>query len=482
MGESRTCKRAGRHRKVWGSLCAALLLAGCTHDGDGAVPDINAPARYSVQRTPQPALPVAADWWRAYRAAELDALMALARQDNLDIAAAKARLAQAEAALISSRAPLFPQVSASGRAMRQRVSGFERSTHDAGLDGAWALDIFGRNKALLEAAERTMQASRADADLVALSVSAAIATTYFEIAALQDRLALAQRNAATAARVLRTIRARAAAGTTSGLEEAQQETLVANQRAAIPVLRQRLQEARNALAVLVARPPMSFSLTGGSLMRLKAPAIAPGLPSDLLTRRADIKEAEMSLAAQGANVRAARAAFYPSLSLTASGGYQSADLARLFRPENALFSLAAGLTQTVFDGGALQGNLDGQKARQTQSLIAYRKSVLTAFADVENALSSVRNTADQVGRQGEAVSAARKAFRITDERLDAGVIDIVTLLNAQATLFSAEDAMVQARLARMQASVALYQALGGGWIAPDEMRPAPAAQQTGAIP
>lgn len=414
-------------------------------------------------------------WWRQYHTNALTHMIEQALTDNLDIAAARARIQQAQGSVMTSRAPLLPQVAASGSATRARRLLQESDALEAGLNGSWALDIFGRNLAALEAAQASLKASEAEADVAALSVSASIASTYFRLTALQERLNLAQRNASTASRVLKTIRNRAQAGTTSGLEEAQQETLVANQQAVIPVLRQQSVEARNALAVLMGRAPTSFAMDAtlmpkaGALQRTHVPMVPVGLPSDLLTRRADLYAAHQRLAALGANVQAAKAAFFPSIALTAQGGYQSTALVALFRPENALFSLAASLSQTIFDGGTLHGQLQTRQAQYSESLISYRKSVLTAFADVENALAARRNTAEQVQRRITAVNAARRAFRITDERLEAGVIDLVILLNAQATLFSAEDALVQARLEQMDASVALYQALGGGWNAPQAL-------------
>jgi outer membrane protein TolC len=192
--------------------------------------------------------------------------------------------------------------------------------------------------------------------------------------------------------------------------------------------------------------------------------VTPGLPSELLTQRPDIREAEAQLAAANANVENARAQMLPSITLTGEGGYQSAVLRTLLRPESALFTLGAGLVQPIFDGARLQGNLDLQKGKQDELLQTYRKAVISGFADVENALDGIRQTALRERLQGEVVSSSRRAFDIAEQRLREGTVDLVTVLQTQQTLYQAIDGLTLARLAHMQAIVGLYQALGGGWL------------------
>jgi len=199
------------------------------------------------------------------------------------------------------------------------------------------------------------------------------------------------------------------------------------------------------------------------MQRLALPRVTPGLPSDLLTQRPDIREAELNLAAANANVYAARAAFLPSIQLTGQDGFTSAILRSLFRPEAAFFSIAAGLTQPIFDGGNLLGNLEQRKGRQEELLQNYRKAVISAFADVDNALVAVQQQAEFERLQRQVVEASRRAFNIAETRLREGTVDLVTVLTSQQTLFQAQDALAQARLGRLQAIVSLYQALGGGW-------------------
>ncbi|MFN5569727.1 MAG: efflux transporter outer membrane subunit, partial [Bradyrhizobium sp.] len=284
-----------------------------------------------------------------------------------------------------------------------------------------------------------------------------------QVLAAQDRIRTAERNIASATRVLDAIRERQKAGTGNDLDVAQQESVLANQKAAVPPLRQTLDQNVNALAVLVARSPEGIRVSGGSLDQIKTPRVTPGLPSELLTQRPDIRRQEAQLASATANVGSARAQFFPSIQLTGNGGYQSAALVSLFQPHAAFFSLAGSLTQPIFDGGRILGNFENAKARQDELLQTYRKTVIQAFTDVNNALFAIKQTTIRLQLQRQVVAASRRAFELSEQQLRAGTADIVTVLNTQLTLFQAEDALWQAQLARLQAFVSLYQALGGGW-------------------
>ncbi len=239
--------------------------------------------------------------------------------------------------------------------------------------------------------------------------------------------------------------------------------MVANQRALVPPLRQTLDQNINALATLVSRPPESVRVAGGSLNQIAIPRVTPGLPSELLTQRPDIRRQEAQLASATANVGSARAQFFPSIQLTGQGGYQSSALSSLFQPHAAFFSLVGSATQPIFDGGQILGNFEFTKARQDELLQIYRKTVVQSFADVDNALMSIRQTTIKLRLQRDVVASSLRAFQLAEQQLRAGTADIVTVLNTQTTLFQAEDALSQAQLARLLAIVSLYQALGGGW-------------------
>ena len=297
-----------------------------------------------------------------------------------------------------------------------------------------------------------------------------VANAYFLVLEANDRLRIARNNMAAATRVFNLIKQRFDVGTASALDTAQQESLVNTQRASIPPLEETLRQNAVTLAVLIGRTPESVTIRGGSMSRLQIPPVTPGLPSDLIGQRPDIREAEAQLASANANVYSARAAMLPSIQLTGEGGYQSAILKTLLRPESAFYNVAAGLTQPIFDGFRLQGLLDFQVGRQDELLQLYRKAIVNGFADVERALIAVQQTALRVRLQRDVVTSSQRAFDISETRLREGTIDQVTLLQTQQTLFTAQDVLAQAQFDRLTAVVSLFQALGGGWDKPKPTR------------
>ena len=253
------------------------------------------------------------------------------------------------------------------------------------------------------------------------------------------------------------------AGTGTDLDVAQQEAVLANQRASVPPLRQTLDRTSTRWRRWCRGRRKAVRITGGSLNQIAIPRVTPGLPSELLTQRPDIRRQEAQLASATANVGSARAQFFPSIQLTGQGGYQSSALVSLFQPHAAFFSLVGSATQPIFDGGRILGNFEFTKAKQDELLQTYRKTVVQSFADVDNALMAIRQTTIKLRLQRDVVAASRRAFQLSEQQLRAGTADIVTVLNTQLTLFQAEDALWQAQLARLLAIVSLYQALGGGW-------------------
>jgi NodT family efflux transporter outer membrane factor (OMF) lipoprotein len=458
-----------------GGTAMMQMLTGCILNAERLDLALDVPPAYRATRDrPHAAVP-APDWWRGFRSGELTALMEEAQAANFDIAAAIARIVQADAQARIAGAPLLPLLVGDADVTRSRSpntsgagSGRSRTVYTAALNASYEVDFWGKNRAALVAAEQTAVATRFDREVVALSVLASVANAYFQVLSSQDRIRIARNNFTAANRVLTLIRQRQQAGTASSLDVAQQESVVNTQRAAIPPLEQTLRQNIATLAVLIGKPPQRVTLRGGSMSRLAIPRVTPGLPSELLGQRPDIREAEALLAAAQANVVSARAAFFPSIRLTGDGGYASTALRTLFRPESAFYSVAAGLTQPIFDGYLLLGQLELQKGRREELVQLYRKAVISAFADVESALVAVLQTAQRERLQRDVVTSSRQAFDIAETRLREGTVDLVTVLNTQQTLFQAEDALAQARLARLQAVVSLFQALGGGWTVQQE--------------
>jgi outer membrane protein, multidrug efflux system len=468
-------KRAARWLTA---LCIVAGSAGCILTSDLPDPALDTPQGYKFGKPTGSDAPPPLDWWRGFGSPELTVLMEEAQNVNLDIAAAIARFIQADAQARIAGAPLLPTLGLNGpgNVLQQsysRVSGSSQNglstggrevvNYSTALSASYMLDFWGQYRDAAQAADETAVANRFDRDVTALTTLTAVATAYFQVLASQDRIRTAERNIASASHILDAIRQRFKAGTGTDLDVAQQESVLANQRAAVPPLRQTLDQNVNALALLVSRPPESVRVTGGSMNQIMIPRVTPGLPSELLTQRPDIRRQEAQLASATANVGSARAQFFPSIQLTGGGGYQSSALVSLIQPHAAFFSIIGSVNQPIFDGGAILGNFEYTKAKQNELLQTYRKTVVSAFTDVDNALVAIRDSTDKLRLQRQVVAASRRAFSLSEQQLKAGTADIVTVLNTQLTLFQAEDVLWQAQLARLLAIVSLYQALGGGW-------------------
>ncbi len=495
------------------SILLALPLAACDLGPDYQRPALAIPAAFrGTVESAQAAWP-AVGWWRAFGSPELDRLIEDARANNQNLAAAAARVVQADAQVSINGSPLLPTVNGTGNASYSRIgssrggaisgvttgtggvtsttsTGSGTTTQTTGSTGttvvtgasgsrytdsrqysvqgavSYEVDFWGKNRATFESAQASALFSRFDQANVALTVVTSVATTYFNALGAADQLDVARRNLQDAQSTLKVFQVRVEVGTATALDVAQQEALVAGQAAQIPGFQSQMQQQVIALATLVGRPPESITIKADTLAGLPAPAVGGGLPSELLARRPDVASAEASLLAQNGNVRAARAAFFPSVTLTAQGGIESLALTTLLGPGSLLFTAAASLTQTIFDNGLKQGDLDQAKGRFAELVADYRQAALQAFQDAETYLVAVRYAAQQEVLQRQAVTVAQRAADIARAQLAAGTVDITTVLNTQTTLFADQANFVQARLAHFQALINLYKALGGGWMLP----------------
>ncbi|MFC3694942.1 efflux transporter outer membrane subunit [Chenggangzhangella methanolivorans] len=441
----------------------ALALAGCADKWDRPALGVDAPDRWRDESGAKAAWP-SPDWWRGFKSAELSLLIETAERENQDIGAALARIEQADAQSRIAGAPLIPLVSASADAQAERVSGSRRTVGllQAQLNASYELDFWGKNRANLRSAEASAAAARFAKEVVALGVVTSVANTYFALMASQEQLLIARNNVASAKTILDAIQGRVDAGTATALDRAQQRSVLDQEKARIPEIEQNIRLNETALALLLGRPPVRLSVKGGRMTGLAVPKVSPGIPSEVLLRRPDMRQVEAELAATDSDVTAARAAFLPSFDLTAAGGVASTALRSLFASQSLVYALAAGVTQPLLDP-TLPGELDLAKGRYRENLFAYRRAAVQSFVDVENALVSVRKTTEQERLQRSAVDSAREAYDIAREQLKGGAIDITTVLTAQQSLFSAQDILVEVRLARFQAIVSLFEALGGGW-------------------
>ena len=475
-------------------LLLAPALSGCILGSERPELNLEVPAAYrEAPKSSVDAAVPALDWWRGFRSKELTTLMEDAQVFNLDIAVAIAQVVQADAQVGVSGSPLFPSITGTATAEQEKVStatagggsgggGSTFANYNLGLTASYMIDFWGKNRATLYAAEENATMARYNREVVTLTTLVTVADTYFQVLAAQDELRVARRNLAAAERILTLIKQQFTGGTASQLDLSQQEALVSTERAAIPPLEVTLRQNIAALSLLVARAPANFNVSGGALTSIVVPRVTPGMPSELLYQRPDIRQAEAQLASSNFSVESARAAFFPQIQLTASTGVQSAALAALFGPGAWYYTLAAGLTQPIFDGFLLESQLKQAKGVQLQYLQAYRKAVLSAFADVEKALVALSQATLQERLQIEAVTNSRKAFDVSETQLRAGTVNLITVLQTQQTLLIAENTLAQVRLTKLLAASSLFQALGGGWTPDGKLASAQVPVQAPEVP
>jgi NodT family efflux transporter outer membrane factor (OMF) lipoprotein len=461
-----------------GALLALGLgpaLCGCILGTERPELNLEVPAAYRAapKSDADAAVPIV-DWWRGFKSRELTSLMDAAQVHNLDIAVAIAQIVQADAQVGVSGAPLLPTLTGNGSADRQKLSsatsssssGFGGGTFNqfsTSLTASYMVDFWGKNRATLYAAEENATVARYNREVVTLSTIVTVANTYFQVLAAQDQLRVTRQNLEAAERILALIKKQFNGGTASQLDVSQQEALVATQRAAIPPLEVTVGQNIAALALLVGRAPANFTVHGGSTRAIVVPRVTPGLPSELLYQRPDIRQVEAQLASSNFSVESARAAFFPQIQLTGTTGFQSAALASLFTPGAWFYTLTASLTQPIFEGFLLESQLKQAKGVQLQNLNAYRKSVLSAFADVEKALIALQKFTLQERLQAQVVAASRQAFDVAEKQLNGGTVNLITVLQTEQTLFTAENTLILVRLNKLLAATSLFQALGGGW-------------------
>lgn len=479
-----------RSRHPWGrrigqlTLVVALALGGCSTPGKPPLsPEIatSMPMAWDERALADAhAASVDPAWWRSFNSDELSALIAAALNANPNLAIAAERVLQAEAQVRIAGASLFPQLSVGAGTARAKVrlDGGDWKTSDASsasFSASYELDLWGGNAAGVRAAESSLRATRFDRETVRLTLVAGVAGAYFQVLSLRGRLAIAHGNVVVAERVFAVVDSRVRHGAASELDLARQQTAALAMRAAILPLKLQERQTLFALALLLGRHPEGFEVgvaiagtaRAATLSDLAVPRVAPGLPADLLVRRPDLASAEAQLAAANANVAAARAALLPAIQLTGSAGLASNVLFNFLNGPTAALALGASLVQSIFDGGRLRAQVDVASSFERELVENYRKSILAALADVESTLATSQRTAEQEVLLEQIVQQGRRALRLSEIRYRQGVDDLLVVLDAQRTLFQAEDQLAQLHLARLQAAVSLFKALGGGWQLPD---------------
>ena len=459
------------------SLALLLSLAGCAVGPAYQRPAFTAPLAYQqaagwVVAAPSDALD-RGPWWALFGDPLLDQLAAQVEVSNQNVAAAAAAYAQARALLAEQRAALFPVVSLNAGASRSgsgdaNISGSRASnSFQASIGASWEPDVWGRLRAAASGAAASAEASAADLASARLSAQGELAVAYMGLRQTDAQRVLLDDTIVGYERSLQITRNRYAAGVAARTDVLQAETQLANAQAdAIGLARTRAQ-FEHAIAVLVGKTPAEFNIQPLADWRATVPEVPVGVPSTLLQRRPDIAAAERRVAAANAQIGIAQSAFYPSLSLSGSAGTSASQLSQLFNSSSLLWSLGVSAVQTLFDAGATRERVNAASAANDQAVALYRQTVLTAFQNVEDQLAATRVLTQQEALRRQAADAAAQVQAQVQRRYEAGQVSYTEVVTAQAAALSARRALVQLMADRQTTAVALIQALGGGWHAPD---------------
>lgn len=480
MSRSRVNQReSARVMRLGAAALSSLVLCGCNVGPEYAVGTTELPSSFAEGHETYGGLPASAlslvDWWTALNDPALDALVARAALSNLEIQVAMARVREARAARGEVAAEALPEVDAAGSFSRDRrsenaVQGPFQSDvgpdnlFQAGFDASWELDLFGRVRRGIEAADAEVEGAEEDERDALVSVIAEVVRNYAELRGFQRRLELAVENAALQKDTLGLTRSRFNAGLTSELDVAAAEAQLATTEALIPPLRQGITAATHRLGVLTGRTPEALRAELGQPgpIPVGPTAVDPGLPADLIERRPDLRAAERRVAAASARIGVATADLYPRIQLVGSLGLAAEDFSNLFEGASRTYSFGPNITWAVFSGGRIQSNIDVRTAQFDQERLRYEEAILVALEEVENALAAHRNQQEQSARLVEAVGANRRRVELAQERYERGIGDFLSVIDAQRQRTFVEDQLATSQQATATGYVALYKALGGG--------------------
>jgi outer membrane protein, multidrug efflux system len=451
-----------------------IALSGCVLGPDYQRPQTPLPTDYSdgaaAKAAPGSATAIGADWWKLYDDPILDDLVATALTENLDVVAAVARIEEFDADLREANAALFPEIDLGAAAARSRSSGSiaspstVRLSNDVrvALSTSFEIDFWGRLRRLVESARAEALATHYAKDVVTLSLAGLTAQTYFSLRSLDAQITATTETLTTREEYLRVVQRRVDGGLASGLDLAQAQGARSDAAAQLKDLVRQRTLAEHLLGTLTGR--LDLKLAAGDLAQLPVPPVPPtGLPSALLERRPDIRQAEENLVAANAQIGVAKAALLPRISLTGALGGESTALSTLMQSGARIWSIGFGLALPIFTAGRLSAEVDATTARQKQALAGYQKSIQTAFREVSDALVNVGQTAASETDLQASVDAAREALRLSSQRYEAGYSAYLNVLDAQRTLNTSQLALIRNRQALLSASVDLMKALGGGW-------------------
>ncbi len=465
--------------KLLAGIAAAGLLAGCVVGPNYNRPSapVPAPDAYKTQApwrvaAPKDALPKGV-WWEVFNDPELNTYEQQLLSANQSLLAAQQRLQEARSLARVTSAEFFPQASVDPNASRNRYAGdrpevvtignpLTQSTYTVPFDVNWEPDLFGRIRRNMEASNAKLQASAADMYNVQLLLTSELAADYFSLRELDAEAKVVQDSADIQRKGLQLVESRHQGGVASGLDVAQQQTVLDSTVAQLYLIQQQRDQFEHAIAVLTGNPASTFTVPVRPLT-MGPPPVPLGVPSDLLERRPDVAESERQMAYQNALIGVAKAAFYPQLTLSGSGGFQSTNIANLITAPNAIWSLGGDLLQTVVNGGANRANLAYARHSYDESVANYRETVLVAFQEVEDGLSGLSELTQAATNQNAAVSDAQRALELSNNRYVGGVTSYLDVITAQSALLTNQRLATQLLGQEMVTEVSLIKALGGTW-------------------
>ncbi|QIA21230.1 efflux transporter outer membrane subunit [Mesorhizobium sp. AA22] len=455
-------------------ILTAVLLAGCVVGPDYQTPILPVPANWSGQNPAKVIRPAQlSKWWRRLRDPELNTLVEQAVAGNLDVATAKARIREARASYRQSVGTLFPSADGSGSATRNKTAATTSggtasdaySQYQAGFDASWELDLFGANRRSVEAARYGLDASEEELRSTLLTLVGDVASSYAQARGYQARIQLARRAAASQKQTAVLTRAMAQAGTATAADVAKAMGQASSTEADVPSLEAGYAEAVHRLAVLTGRPPSALNERLRRIAPIPTPRlpIPAGIPADILLARPDVRMAERQYAQYTAKIGQAEAARYPSVSLTGDIDTSAFKLGDLGKNSSIGWSFGPALSVPLFNAGQLKAAVEVAKAQRDQYFIAYRASVLTALEDVENALVALRQERIRNSKLAASAKSYADTARLEGTLYKAGETSLLEVLDAERSLYSAEDDLLQSRIAIATDYIALNKALGGGW-------------------
>jgi multidrug efflux system outer membrane protein len=451
-----------------------LPLSGCAVGPDYRRPTVKVPGTYrgaKPQEAAQPGVESLGDqkWWEVFQDKELQDLIHTALQQNYDVRIAATRILQAQAQVGITRADQLPTINAGAQTVDQRsprtkfFPAYETSAHQVDLSLAWELDFWGKYRRATESARANLLATEWAREAVISTLVSDVAAAYFQLRELDLELEISRRTLASRRDSLQLTQTLASGGATSMLDVRQAEQLVFTAAETIPDLERRIEQQENFISTLLGNNPGPIARGTKLTEQPHAPEIPAGLPSSLLERRPDIREAEAQLIAANAQIGVAKAAYFPQINLTASGGYQSSALTSLFTGPAGLWSFGGSLVQPIFTGGRIRSNVKFTEARQQEAELVYQQSIQQAFRGVSDALVEYRKDREFREQQEQLAFSAEDAARLSETRYRGGATSYLEVLTNETNYFDAELGLAQARLNELLGLVRIYRNLGGGW-------------------